>query len=175
MKKFEELELTVRYLKTNEEIAIDLPTSDPLLLIKDNLYLTNEDGVEYEFDEDEIELVDIEDATGLFNKLSFRDINEINDIAQVLTELNEIEAKKFLALFEIAGLSYDIDELIEEIKDCELYEDITAEDYYYLRVEDGEYGEISENLMDCIDFEKFAKKEMSENYVNETSFGVLVN
>ncbi len=179
MKKFEELEIIVRRIDTNKEARITLPNIDPIDELEIALMTDeeNEDMGEYIIDEDELEIVEIEDTSGLFNKFSSSKnigIDELNSIAEKLAEFDEDEERKILAINEALGLK--LEELLDiDVNNYYLYEDATAEDYYYSRVEDGLYGEIPDNLMVCIDFEKFAKYERINENVYETEYGVLVS
>lgn len=177
MKKFEELEILVRRLDNYKEVKITLPSSDPIEELEIALTDEDSDDIYYEFEEDEIEIVKIEDTSGLFNKFSSSknmNIDELNSIAVQLIEFSEDEVRKILAINEAQGLK------LEELSDIDLengyclYEDTTLEDYYYSLVEDGAYS--IERLINYIDFESFAKDQNAtyDNGLIETKYGLLV-
>lgn len=175
MKKFEELEILVRRLDNNKEVKITLPSSDPIEELVIVLADEDSDDIYYEFEEDEIAIVKIEDTSGLFDKFSLSkdiDIDVLNSIAEQLTEFDEDEVRKILAINEAHGLK--LEELLDiDLDDYILHENKKLEDYYYSLVEDGYYS--IERLINYIDFESFSKDQNAtyDNGLIETEYGLL--
>lgn len=98
-------------------------------------------------------------------------IDELNELAQALADLDEYEQAKIYAYLE--AVSNDIAEAIENIDRCELYEnceDLT--DYAYELVSEGCFGNIPDSIANYIDYDAIARDLGFDGYYT-TSYGVL--
>lgn len=156
MKTFDEVKLWVRNLHTNTDFELTLPTLKNL---------------NFEFD---YLIADVEDDNNIFHTFSlyeYQSLTNLNRIAEALIEIEDID--KLLAIYEAHGLS--IDEILEQdLDNYILYESCDLKDYVYSLVHDGHYGEISDSLINYIDYECLARDLSHDGNTNETSYGLLI-
>lgn len=91
----------------------------------------------------------------------FHDIYKLNEMAQMMEELDGTERKKIEFLLDETRCT--IEEAIERMEDCEIYENVSYEDLAYQFIEDGLFGTIPESISAYIDYEKIGR-DLSYDY-----------
>ena len=93
-------------------------------------------GEEYE----EIFVTDYDSELPLYEEFGeYPDLEELNEFAEEIESMSEHDIKHMLALKEYHGASESLKDCIDMLRDSELYEDISPEDYMEQRFEDTEY------------------------------------
>lgn len=101
----------------------------------------------------------------------YDNIDELNELAQELADLDEYEQNKIFAYLE--SVSDDIAEAIENADRCELYENCESlEDLACELVSEGCFGDIPDSIANYIDYDAIARDLGFDGY-HETSYGVL--
>lgn len=127
--------------------------------VQDLLKRIGVDGVRYE----EIFITNFEsDVLGLYNHLGeYENIDELNYLACVLSDLDEYELKKFEAVIDSGEYTSSVKNLInlaQNLDNYEFYPNIDSEtalgEMYLLEV-DG--SQVPENLIDYIDYEAYGR------------------
>jgi len=119
----------------------------------------------------EYEIVDLE--TGLSILLDGYNLSDLNALIQrIETELDEDEFETLNAYFET--IDTDIDTAIGRVKDgdCHLYKGMSLSDVAYELVKEGLFGDVSDSLMNYIDYERLGTDLGYDNYY-EASNGVI--
>lgn len=149
MGKYNEGELVSEYLKfptTPEEVQA--------LLKRIGI-----DGVRYE----EIFITDFDgDVLGLYDHLGeYENLDELNHLACLLSELDQSELEKFEAVIDSGEYTGSVKDLINLTRnlDCfEFYSGITSdEELGRMYIEDFEALQIPEHLVDYIDYEAYGR------------------
>lgn len=104
-----------------------------------------------------------------FEISEYDDIVELNDLAQQLSELDELEAETVAAYLE--AVDSDLSVALAELSECVYYPGYTLEDVAYELVEEL-CGNADEFLLRYFDYEAFARDLAFDGYY-ETANGVL--
>ena len=101
----------------------------------------------------------------------YDNIDELNELAQELADLDEYEQNKIFAYME--AISSNITEAIENADRCELYENCESlEDLARELVSEGCFGNIPDSITNYIDYDAIARDLDFDGYYS-TSYGVL--
>ena len=117
------------------------------------------DGVRYE----EIFITDFDgDVLGLYDHLGeYENLDELNHLACLLSELDQSELEKFEAIIdsgEYTGSVKDLINLTQNLDCFEFYSGITSdEELGRMYIEDFEALQIPEHLVDYIDYEAYGR------------------
>ena len=117
------------------------------------------DGVRYE----EIFITDFDgDVLGLYDHLGeYENLDELNHLACLLSELDQSELEKFAAIIdsgEYTGSVKDLINLTQNLDCFEFYSGITSdEELGRMYIEDFEALQIPEHLVDYIDYEAYGR------------------
>lgn len=99
----------------------------------------------------------------------YDNIDELNELAQELADLDEDEQNKVFAYLE--SISSDINKAVENIDRCELYENCeTLEDLARELVDEGCLGDIPDSIANYIDYDAIVRDLGFDGYY-ETSYG----
>ena len=112
----------------------------------------------------------ITDYESPFNLDEYENVNDLNDLASQLDELDGHDTEKIVYLLENIGL--DRDEALKQYEDVDYYPNMTLSDVAEEMVDEGLFGEISENIRPYLDFEKLGRDLSFDGY-HETKKGTF--
>lgn len=112
----------------------------------------------------------ITDYEAPFNLDEYENINNLNDLASRLDELDEHDAEKVVYLLEHIGL--DRGDALKQYEDADFYPNMTLSDVAEEMVDDGLLGKIPENIKHYLDFEKLGRDLSFDGY-HETKKGTF--
>jgi len=95
---------------------------------------------------------------------------KLNEFVDQLDELEDYEQEKVFYLIDHIG--YDREEALEKHEDVAFYENMTLEDVAAELVDEGIFGDLSDNIKCYIDYEKLARDLSIDGY-HETDKGVF--
>ncbi len=143
------------------ELPCDLDEARELIAKK-----TGEDVEEAEFFVNDYET----DISGLEID-EYSDIDELNDIAEELENLDDYDREKLEAIIESEGGS--LRNALDNLDNCIYYPGYTLEDVAREQVEEGYFGEIPDAIANYIDYEAIAR-DLDYSGYTETESGVIV-
>ncbi|MEY8421018.1 antirestriction protein ArdA [Oscillospiraceae bacterium 44-5] len=147
--------------KYNEGQLVGAPLKFPTTTeaVQDLLKRIGIDGVRYE----EIFITDFEsDVLGLYDHLGeYENIDELNHLACVLSELSRDELEKFEAVMdsgEYTGSVKDLINLAQNLDNYDFYPDIDSEEALgRMYIQELEAVQVPEHLIDYIDYEAYGR------------------
>ena len=147
--------------KYNEGQLVGAPLKFPTTTeaVQDLLKQIGVDGVRYE----EIFITDFEsDVLGLYDHLGeYENIDELNHLACVLSELDESDLEKFEAVMdsgEYTGSVKDLINLAQNLDNYDFYPDIDSEEALgRMYIQELDAIQVPEHLIDYIDYEAYGR------------------
>ena len=102
----------------------------------------------------------------------YENLEELNELAENLSVLNSHELKTIQAIIEIDGS--DIEEAIDTVRDgrCFFYETDNFEEFIDLCIDDGFFGEITNEVKEFLDYEKLTNYFKNNGY-SLTAVGII--
>jgi antirestriction protein len=95
---------------------------------------------------------------------------ELNELVWKLEKLDEYDHQKIFYLLEVIGCTRE--EALEKYEDVIFYSDMTLEDVASELVEEGVFGDLTNNIKGYIDYEKLARDLSIDGYY-ETEAGTF--
>lgn len=111
----------------------------------------------------------IHDFEAPFKIEEYDDIEELNEIAEQIEDLDEYDQQKLIYLMD-DGCTFK--QALDELDVCDFYPDMTLEDVVEELVDDGCFGSIPKSIQNYIDYEAIAMDLYYDGYV-ETDAGVF--
>ena len=109
-------------------------------------------------DDCEMFVADYEDDTGLYDGEC---LNWAYELTELLEDLESYDLKKVEYMTSQVG--YGLQEAIDKVDDCDMYEDMTMEQLADNFVDEGLFGEIPEAIQNYLDYEAIAR-DLSYDY-----------
>lgn len=102
----------------------------------------------------------------------YENLDELNELAENLNRLFPYELKAAIAIMEIDGS--DIEEAIDTVRDgrCFFYESDNFEEFIDLIIDEGFFGEITNEVKEFLDYEKLTNYFKNIGY-SLTSVGII--
>lgn len=111
----------------------------------------------------------IHDFEAPFKVEEYDNIEELNEIAEQIEDLDEYDQQKLVYLMD-DGCNFK--QALNGLDDCDFYPDTTLEDVAYNLVEEGCFGSIPKSIQNYIDYEAIARDLSFDGY-HETNAGVF--
>jgi len=112
----------------------------------------------------------ITDYEAQFRIEEYENPYKLNEFVEQLEELDEYDQEKVFYLLDNSG--YTREEALEKHEDVTFYKGMTLEDVAEELVEEGIFGDLSDNIKGYIDYEKLARDLSIDGYC-ETDKGVF--
>lgn len=102
----------------------------------------------------------------------YENLDELNELAENLSVLGSHELKTIQAIIEVDGS--DVEEAIDTVRDgrCFFYEADNFEEFIDLLIDDGYFGEITNEVKEFLDYEKLTNYFQNNGYTL-TSVGII--
>ena len=112
----------------------------------------------------------ITDYEADFRIEEYENLNELNSFAEKLIDLDEYDQKKVLYLVDDIGYSWE--DSLEKYEDVIFYPNSTLEDVAEEMVEEGIFGDLTDQIKGYLDYEKLGRDLGIDGY-HETNNGTF--